>query len=113
MTKYYVAAVRDWPEARMLRTDLEFLVEAGTLKSFITSDYKTLRGLIRYRIINLHNYFHHVWAIFEVVEGRKDRFIGLQYNPFDEQLADIAKRYMKARNYKGESNSGVSLELRV
>lgn len=113
MTKFYVASVRDWPEARMLRTDLQYLTDTGSFNSYITSDYKTVRGLIKYRVTQWHNYYRHVWAIFEVVPGRKDRFLGLQYNHSDQALCDLARRYMKARKYKGDKTSGVSLELRV
>ena len=113
MTKFYVAAVRDWPESRMLRTPLEYLTDIGSFNSFITNDYKTLRGLIRYRVINWHNYYCHVWAIFQIDSKGKHKFLGVQYNQSDKELCEIAKRYIKARNYKGERQSGVSLDLRV
>lgn len=109
--KYYVAAVRDWDETRM-REHLEHATELGSEKSFITSDYKTLRGLIKYRIMEHFAYYSHVWAIFELHDGR-EKFVGLQYNLYDPALGELAIRYTRARKANGCKRSGVSLYERV
>lgn len=113
--RYYVAAVRDWPESRMIKVGPEFCTEIGSEKSFMTSDYKTLRGLIKYRIMEREDYYNHVWAIFVESRGgvQHDKFVGLQYNSHDKELCDLANRYMKARKYKGHIESGISLYERV
>lgn len=99
MRKFFVAAVRDWPEDRM-RATFDHVLELGTQKAFTTRDYKTVKGLIRYRIQNHILYHSHVWAIFRVIPGNYDReeFVGLEYNYYDDALCDIAARYMKVRN---------------
>jgi hypothetical protein len=110
--KYYVAAVRDWDEQRM-RDNLEFATELGSFESFITSDYKTLRGLIKYRILEHPSYYSHVWAVFEDRGDKPDKFVGLQYNLYDIELCKLATRYIKARKANGCKQSGVSLYERV
>lgn len=94
--KYYVAAVRNWDEKRMQEA-FEHCTELGTQKSFITSDYKTVKGLVRYRIQNHFLYHSHVWAVFQCIEGQPDRFLGLEYNPFDDGLKKLAAQYIRVR----------------
>jgi hypothetical protein len=96
MPKYYVAAVRDWDEERM-EAAFEHATEIGSGASFITTNYRTVKGLCRYRIQRMENYYSYVWAVFKMVDGQEDRFVGLEYNQYDEQLCAIASRYMRVR----------------
>lgn len=106
MAKYYVAAVRDWDEDRMM-ANFEHVTEIGSGYSFITADYKTVRGLVKYRIQEHPVYYSHVWAVFDITGGN-ERFIGLEYNLDDSQLRDVATRYMMVRNRLRHSDSRTS-----
>lgn len=95
MATYYVAAVRDWDEDRMMKA-FDHATEVGSEKSFITSDYKTVRNLIKYYLHNHPLYYGYVWAVFQLI-GNKEKFVGLEYNSEDSQLVEIATRYMRVR----------------
>ena len=112
--RYLVAAVRNWDEDRMMNA-FEYVTESGTEKQFITSRYRTLKGLIRYAIQNHPLYYSHVWAVFEIIGGT-ERFVGLEYNHNDEQLCEISSRYMRVRNRLQRNRfrkSPVALSLRA
>lgn len=114
MAKYYVAAVRDWDENRMMKA-FEHATEIGSEKSFITMDYKTVRNMIRYYLHEHPLYYGHVWAIFQENNSTM-RFVGLEYNSDDPQLCEIAARYMTVRNRlrrNGSRISGYPLSVRV
>lgn len=96
MVEYRVAAVQDWDESRMAE-DFENVTGHSHKLSFATGNYKTLRGLIMYRIQEDPVYHGHVWAVF-YTSGPKEMFVGLEYNLEDASLQDLARRYMRVRN---------------
>ncbi len=114
-TIYYVTAVRVWDEKSMTNR-FPNATEVGSEKSFVTRNYKTLRGLIRYGIQDRDDYYGHVWAIWRVMSYGPDVFVGLEYNHADEGLRDLAARYLraKARNEKDRKRTtGYPLSARM
>lgn len=115
MSKFHVAALRDWDEDRMMAA-FDCVTELGTEKQFITRDYKTVPGLVRHRIQTHFLYHSHVWTVFREFDMGTSQFVGLEFNEHDEGLTALASRYMRVRNRLNKNNSrisGIPLGVRV